>query len=268
MHQGCGKLTARKEQELGGITYMRLNQFKNQYFERDFRRVIIADVFSGSGSNAVGDEIIDGSPIRVLSAYQRANNGNLNIPVGFWFSDIRRDACGLLKKRIDVRFKSMNKLDIVIKEMEAKDAINELGAFIHRKKNAYLYLILDPNGPKNFPKEEVEDLIYGYSKRVDVIPHISAIAINRCIGARKKAKMQFMNWLAQIENFDEGFVASLSDGRKGWIRQPVQGDIWRWTMLPTFGRMPPKQDWNKQGFVKLNSEEGKAAVKFYCGETL
>jgi hypothetical protein len=44
--QGASEHTKRKEQEIGGLTKMRFNQFKSPYFR--YNNIYIADVFSGT----------------------------------------------------------------------------------------------------------------------------------------------------------------------------------------------------------------------------
>lgn len=259
--QGSSGLTPRKEFEIQSLTTLRLRQFKNQYFR--YPRVLCADVFSGSGSNEVGGEIIDGSPIRILNGYQAAKNFRRFC---FLFSDVRKQACELLTALVASKFPKLN-VPIGIEQLLASDAINLIGNIMDKNPDLFLYLVLDPNGPKDFPKREVEDLLAAFSKRTDVIAYISATTINRCIGARNKAGMDFGGWLGQIEDFDSGFVAAMTSGnRNGWIRMPIKGDRQKWTMLPTFGCMTPRNDWNKQGFVDLKSDEGRDAVKYYCGD--
>ncbi len=256
--QGSSVHTKRKEQEIGGLTKMRFNQFKSPYFK--FNNIYVADVFSGTGRNVIIDEIVDGSPIKLIEGVMGANNRNID--VNFFFSDVRTDACEQLHKYIVERFK----ISIATNVMLASDAINMLGSILKSNPNIFLYLVLDPNGPKDFPKNEVHDLLCEFPKRIDVIPNISATTINRCLGARDKAGRQMQGWLANIENFDEGFVSSLTmKGRCGWIRRPIKGDRFRWVIVPTFGCFKPKNNWEKQDYVDLNSEEGKETVKFYCG---
>lgn len=257
-HQGASEYTARKEFEIEGVTQMRFTQFKCQYF--NFETIICADVFCGTGTNVVGDEVVDGSPIRLLRGYLKAKNHRQNID--FWFSDIRKSACDMLQYQIKQQFGK----DMAPNHMDAANAVNELGNRLEQNPDAYLFLVLDPNGPKQFPKIEVEQLIRLYPRRIDVIPYISATTINRCLGARDKAGFEFRGWLGGIEDFDTGFVSALSaDNRRGWIREPIDGDRQRWTMIPTFGRMPPRNGWKKQGYVDLNSDAGRSVVQFYCG---
>jgi len=258
IHQGNSKHTERKEIEIKGVTSMRLNQFKSKYFK--YKEVICADVFCGTGRNLVDGNIVDGSPIRMLDGVLAANNKTLKTQ--FWFSDIRKSACDTLGKIIESRYD----LQIPIQQMSAADAVNKLGNYLNDHPGAYLCLTLDPNGPKDFPKTETQDLLSEFSKRVDVNPYISAGAMNRQLGARNKAGYQLNSWLAGIENFDEGFVRDLvAYNRDGWIRRPLTGDAWRWTMIPTFGMFKPRNSWGKQGYVSLNSKEAKDVIQFYCG---
>ena len=272
-HQGSSKYTVRKEFEIEGLTTMRLNQFKNKYFHS--KKIICADIFCGSGTNVLPDQTeIDGSPIKLIKGYLKAKGGqhnymfpsfgekNNNYTVDFWFSDIRQMPCDRLKKRIESEFG----LELEARKMAASDAINVLGDRLAHDPDRHLFAIIDPNGPKDFPVPELSDLISVYSKRVDVIPNISATAFNRCLGARNKAGRQLNWWIAGIENFTEGFVLSMSgNGRKGLIRVPDLSDNHKWTMIPTFGRFKPKHPWLKQGYVFIDSEEGKQAIQHYCG---
>lgn len=257
-HQGSSIYTERKEFEIYGVTAMRFNQFKNIHFK--FREVICADVFCGTGRNIIDGEIIDGSPIRMLDGWVKANNNTVKSV--FWFSDIRQDACNILEKIIKQRYQR----EIPVKKMSAADAVNELGNYLKSHPETYLCLTLDPNGPKDFPKYETQDLIKAFPNRIDVNPYISATAVNRQLGARNKAGYQLNSWLAGVENLDEGFIQTLvTKNRTGWIRKPIEGDRWRWTMIPSFGIFEPRNSWEKQGFVTINSEEAKNAIRFYCG---
>lgn len=256
--QGASRYTQIKEFGIHGLTKMRLTQFKCEHFK--YREVLIADVFCGSGSNFVEEKIIDGSPISILDGVKDACNRN--VIHNYWFSDIQAGSCDSLRRRIKIRFG----LDIDPKCMTAVNAINEIGEYLVKHPRTFLYLVLDPNGPKDFPKYEVQDLISKFGKRVDVIPYISANALNRQLYARNKAGYQLRSWIADIENFDSGFVKSIAaDGRSGYIRKPIPGDPNRWTMIPTFGIFHPRNAWEKQGYVYINSDDGRRAIKFYCG---
>ena len=261
--QGASKFTKAKEEGIEGVAYMRINQFKSPWFKSEHRKVIIADIFCGSGRNVVEDEQIDGSPIRILKAYHRANNAKLHgLEIDFWFSDVKKSSCESLSKYIYQLFGTERD----VAPMMASGAVNVLGERLQKEKDAYLLLVVDPNGPKDFPKEELEHLIRAFPRRVDVAPYISATTVNRCIGANRSGR-DFANWwIGGIENFNEGFVKSLVYGsRNGWIREPIPGDKFKWTLIPTFGCMKPKFDWKKNGYVEINSEDGKKAIEAYCG---
>jgi hypothetical protein len=258
-YQGSSIHTPRKELEIGGVAKVRFLQYKHAYFdERNITDIICADVFCGTGRNDIQGEIVDGSPLRVLKAYQRANNQVRNFK--FWFSDILPEACATLRTLIPPAN------NIKIEVMAAKDALNFLGNYLHTHPSSFLFLVLDPNGPKDFPIQEVAHLIASFSVRIDVIPYISATAIKRCIGAREKGGINFNGWLGSIENFDDGFIKILtSHGRQGWIRKHIEGDPQHWTMIPTFGCLPPRDGWEKQGLVYINTDDGKAEIDFLSG---
>lgn len=263
--QGASKCTLKKELHIEGVNYMRLTQFKNPHFQRKIRRVTIADIFCGSGRNVVEDEYVDGSPIRILRGFDRAFDEKLHgMRFDFWFSDVKKSSCESLNLLLQNKFGY--DLQKYIHPMLASDAINEIGNMLHEDRFLYVIMIVDPNGPKDFPRNELQDLIRGFSHRIDIIPYISATAINRCIGARDKAGRDFMGWLGEIENFDEGFVSSLTGmNRSGWIREPICGDGQKWTLIPTFGRMKPRNNWEGQGFYDLKEIEGKQIVRRLCG---
>jgi len=281
--QGQSKVTFKKEVGIGGISGMRFNQFKNDFFRQKYQKVIVADIFSGSGSNSPdGKSTIDGSPVQILSAFFKAsqNGKKINHKFKFMFSDIREQACLMLNEIVNAKFpykkQSLvsfmgNQLSydpvIQIRKWDASYAVGKIGEYMEAHPDTYLYLVLDPNGPKDFPKSEVEELVRFFSKRTDVLANISATAINRCIGARNKAKMQFCGWLNEIEDFG-GFVGSLAGGkRSGWIRKPLNGDPHRWTLISTFGCLAPSVAWKSEGYADLREEEGKNAVRFYTGES-
>ena len=267
--QGCSKITVQKEFDIFGVTYMRMLQSKNQYFFEQTPKIIIADVFCGTGVNEVSDEIINGSPVRILDAYVKASTpGKKTKPfkcnTHFWFSDIRKDACEALRRNI-----SNYSANSTVYNGSAANVINELGNAISKTNDCHLFLVVDPNGPKDFPKYEIEHLIRSFGKRVDVILNISATAINRCIGARNKAGTQFKSWLSEIENFDNGLVETIAGrGRDGWIRDPIDGDRQKWTILSTFGRFIPKHGWEKQGHYHVKSERGYEIRRKLCGGTI
>lgn len=263
--QGASKMTKAKEDGIKGITHMRINQFKDIWFRRKHRRVIVADIFCGSGRNVVEDEQVDGSPIQILQAYSEVKNKEklCGLNFDFWFSDVKKSSCESLEKYICQLFG----VNIGVKPMYASDAVNLIGNILAKDRSVYLLLIVDPNGPKDFPKEELEGLIRAFPKRVDVAPYISATTVNRCIGANRSGRDFSDWWIGSIENLDAGFIQSLTYNgkRSGWIRQPIQGDRFKWTLIPTFGHGKPHSGWEKGGYVEINSDAGKHAIDIYCG---
>lgn len=269
-HQGASAHTKRKEFEIGGITTMRMKMFKTKFFK--YRKILLADVFCGSGINEFCGEIVDGSPIKLLDGFFGAYGAfetkylfadHYNRQSSFWFSDVRGDACDSLKRLVQAKYG----LDIYPQRMFAKDAINHIGELMHKNKDMYLFLILDPNGPKDFPANEIEDMLKIFSKRMDIIPYISATTINRCIQAREKGGMNFgYGYLQYIQDFSSGFVKKIaSGGRFGWIRDQIPGDPQRWTLMPTFGCLKPRNNWEKQGYYDMNSPKGQLIIEHYCG---
>jgi len=275
--QGTSRFTERKEFEIGGLVKMRLSQLKSPSVAWSYDQIIIADVFSGSGENilSANDDPIDGSPLRLLSALSDAvttQRGQrlmalASRPVRFLFSDIRPDAITYLNQLIAQRWEQIDGLDASINTatLTASSAINLLNQAMRENPRAHLILVLDPNGPKDFPRDEVLDLINQCSRRMDVIPYISATAVNRCLQHRNQCGAHYDWWLSAIDQFDTGFVNAISAGRAGWVREPIQSDPQKWLMLPTFTpHLVPRNDWAKQGYVEINSARGQAAIAAYA----
>ena len=276
--QGASKYTERKEMEVFGITQMRLRQLKGLGPSRYYSELIIADVFSGSGENVLAnsDEPIEGSPVKIIQALDSAlHNKNGFNPMGLedksirlWFSDIRPAAVSHLEGILSAH-KMPSGLNIKCKvvQSEASRAIEQMHEHLDRKPSARLILVVDPNGPKQFPRDEVLRLLKRHSDKVDVIPYISATAVNRCLHHRDSCDVKYDWWLSSIEGFDTGFVFAIAEKRHGWIRLPIHGDNQKWLMMPTFSpNLVPQNDWAKQGFVEINSEEGIKAISVYAGD--
>jgi three-Cys-motif partner protein len=256
---------------------MRLGQLKSPSVAWAYDQIIIADVFSGSGENILSahDDPIDGSPLRLLHALTEAvmtkrgpNPMALaDRPVRFLFSDIRSEAIAYLNQLIPTRWARIPGLDVSFHTatLQASSAIQLLRETMTDDPRAHLILVLDPNGPKDFPRDEVLDLLRACSGRMDVVPYISATAINRCLRHRDQCGAHYNWWLSAIDRFDTGFVNAITAGRAGWVREPVQGDPQKWLMLPTFTpRLVPRNDWAKQGYVEINSARGQAAIAAYA----
>ena len=272
--QGASWLTERKEFEIGNLAKLRLMQLKSWAVDRHYDRIIIADVFSGSGENVLyaNDDPIDGSPMRLLWALNSAINtkkGPNPMALGkkridFLFSDIRQDAITHLKNVIDDRWDDMPNTYVWPEVYEASQAIRMLIDELIDNPRTHLILVLDPNRPKAFPRDEVLEMLARHSARVDVIPYISATAINRCLRHRESSGANYDWWLSTIDSFDSGFVLEISKDRKGWIREPVHGDPQKWLLFPTFPkRFYPTHDWARQGYVTIESPRGIDALRTY-----
>lgn len=276
--QGASRHTERKEIEIGGLVQMRLRQLKGMVPARHYDKIMIADVFSGSGENVVekGGDPIDGSPLRILwalqSAIQTQNGPN---PMGLagkevhlLFSDIRQTAIDHLSQVLADKHQKIVGPHIytTTMAMDAGNAMGLIGEFMARNRRAHLILVLDPNGPKDFPRDEVLNLLSAHSNRVDLIPYISATAVNRCLRHRDLCGATYNWWLSAIDRFDTGFVHAIARNRRGWIRKPIANDPQRWLMLPTFTtRLLPRNAWARQGYVEINSDAGNAAIAVYSG---
>lgn len=274
--QGASRHTERKEFEIGALVQMRLSQLKSHSVAWAYDQIIIADVFSGSGENilSANDDPIDGSPLRMLYALNAAvmtkKGPSLmaleSKPVRVLFSDIRSEAIAHLNQLIPDRWSPINGLDASIQTatLPASSAIRLLHETMRENTRAHLILVLDPNGPKDFPRDEVLNLMRECSGRMDVIPYISATAVNRCLRHRDQCGVNYDWWLSAIDRFDTGFVNAITAGRAGWVREPIIGDPQKWLMLPTFTpRLVPRNDWAKQGYVEINSARGQSAIAAY-----
>ena len=277
--QGASRFTERKEFEIGGLVQMRLRQLKSPMPSRYYDDIVIADVFSGAGENVISgkDDPIDGSPLRLLWALQTATQtksgpsimGLAGKSVRLFFSDIRADAIARLNNLISDRWTPISGLDTHISTatLPASKAIQLLHNTLAESPKTHLILVLDPNGPKDFPRDEVLAMLDQHSRRIDLVPYISATAVNRCLQHRNQCGAKYDSWwLSSVDRFDTGFIHAISRNRHGWIREPIHGDPQRWLMLPTFApQLTPRNDWAKQGYVEINSERGQAAIATYAG---
>jgi hypothetical protein len=276
--QGASRFTERKEFEIGALVQMRLRQLKGLQSSRYYNDVIIADVFSGSGENVISgrEDPIDGSPLRLLWALETATMrkdgpslmGFASKTIRLFFSDIRAEAVAKLATLIGDRWTPPPGLNTQIHTatLPASSAIALLHQTLNQSPSHHLILVIDPNGPKDFPRDEVLALLAAHSARVDLIPYISATAVNRCLQHRDQCGAHYGWWLSAIDRFDTGFIHAIARNRHGWIREPIKGDRQRWLMLPTFTpHLVPRNDWEKQGYVSLHSERGQAAMAAYAG---
>jgi len=269
--QGSSLITPRKERELYGLTHMRVNQFKSFGFN-EIDRIVFADVFSGNGNNVLEDQTeVEGSPVQITQAVVRASTTGpkaralLDKKFIFIFNDIRRDAVEKCREIVTPLFSPIasNIVSPQFWKMEASAAIAKLHRGMLNDPRMYAYLVLDPNGPKAFPRKEVLELCRCFGNRVDIVTNLSATAIYRTLRLKETHPEFNVPWLEGIEGIDDGYLRALTNNRFGWIRRPIEGDPQRWFIIPTFGRVQPWYDWHTQGYVKIHSSEGFSAMRAY-----
>ena len=104
-----------------------------------------------------------------------------------------------------------------------------------------------------------------FGNRVDLFVYIGMTAIKRVLALRETGRM-IHSYLNDVYDIKRDFLNKLHIKRSGaWIREPIPSDPWRWTVLASFGSMPPRNDWNKQGFVKMGSKQADKALNYYIG---
>jgi hypothetical protein len=129
-----------------------------------------------------------------------------------------------------------------------------------RRRERRLILIIDPNGPYGMPYEFIRKIMQSeYREQVDIILNFPVTAMKRLHGLRK-AKRCVAEWIGA---FDDVLINNLRANNEAWIREPIKGDSWQWTMLCYWGGFAPRGDWKAERFVKLGSARGRAAVNHY-----
>lgn len=264
-----------KQVNFRGIVKMRCMMFSG-FFGDGLKQISILrirDAYSGEGENTVEGIAIDGSPISILTGLEDATNDcpafrSVHHRVQLRFSDIRASAVEALEANVAGKFDRKADLFAVnsyhgmaqVQCCLAKEAVLEDTEWLKADKRRRLILILDPNGPKYLPFDEVMQMLVGpLRSRVDVLIHVSAGAIKRVLG-HAPAQKGMMDWFGR---FEPVFVGALNMGDDAWIRVPLKGDSSQWTMMAYWAAPAPKGDWRAKGFVQLASDEGQAAVEYY-----
>ena len=264
--QGAGALTEQKVIGVQGIVHTRLTMRKFKAGEV----TIVADVFSGDGVNEISeDEVVNGTPIAVINGYLLSRNrGNAaKSEIRIVATDIRPSAIERLRATVRNMFPSLNerKLTFACAVREAAEQIKALHQSLRKNPLRRLILILDPNGPKDFPFAEVEAVSTDpmVKDRVDIVIHISATSMKRVIGLAKKGTYRLDWWDAAIQHLGKDFLLKLAAGRPGWIRKMTPGDPWQWLVIAFFSGTPPKNDWERKGYVQIESDEGRNEIERY-----
>jgi three-Cys-motif partner protein len=297
--QGASKFTEKKEYDFLHLVKIRVTQMKTQrpYFD-GIRNLVVVDLFCGVGTNEVRCEetgvlkTVHGSPFSVMGAIDSAlkvknpadpDGEKIYSPKGLAkrnttivFNDIREHAAKHAYRKIEEVYPNVENgvwrpcpdfsAKIRTSSEPAKHAVRRLNITLREKRDSHAILIVDPNGPADFPREEIIRLIKDHPGRVDLIMYLSATSIRRCMGAAKSGKINF-DWLNGVEGLDAGFILSTAiKGRTVWIREPLKGDPQHWMMIPSFTQYPRLEDaWSKNGFADVNTPRGKELVNLYSG---
>lgn len=269
--QGCSPLaTAKKQESVEGVTFMETLRLKN--FNRD---VLFADIFCGSGENIVNGETINGSPISMLDGFLSAVVAMKEPPKSnyrFVFSDVaegRADSRLVAnvrnwQERVGMEpdpflFKAYTKgghavtAKLFYAQSWAEEAVEALKDKVIKNRNGFLVLFVDPNGPKAAPWKGMRELWDKAASRVRITVSISATTLKRIRAAKEVSQL---NW-AQVPDHISGMIEWFS-GAGGWVRSPVNADQWTVVCL---SKVPPRNGWNKGGFVLIDSNEGREMIK-------
>lgn len=264
-----------KQQGLVGIYHMIALRRKN------YRKpTVFVDLYSGNGKNVVGDEIINGSPLSMLEGIKKAvqsmrpeKKNPTGTPKAQWsivFNDIAPDrATDLLPENV-MRWQEENRLpvnkdviqltnsighkvDITVEYVCgcAKSLVDQIAHFLDKMKSAHVVMMVDPNGPKHAPWNELKCVWERHHEESQLIFHISATALKRVAKARASTAYDFAPMPDHISA-----LLDLFEDCKGWIRLPVGADQWTILMLSMF---PPRNGWEKERFLELDSERGREA---------
>jgi hypothetical protein len=244
MEQGCGYVTAIKEVQIKGTILMRLNMRKYQGY---IKRIGIFDIFCGDGKNSIGGETILGSPVEIINAIKESGIYQFK-PVDFFASDNRQTAVDTLGNLLNREIYPFN-LNII--KNPADKQLGFLEGYLRQYKLSHVILVVDPNGPKVLPFEQLNALSV-YSKRLDVIINISEIAIKRIKGC---SITKDCNWWAGYETFEDILWALKQRYKAGWLRDVVKGDNQKWRLMTLWDWTPPQNPWEAQGLYPIRSRQ-------------
>ena len=256
--QGVSEVTQKKELDFYGICNTRLMQRK---FQPYISRIYMFDVFCGDGHNVVNGDIMTGSPGTIANAIECSGITETK-DVFLICSDIRHDAITKLNNYFDNRKWSFGYGAF---ESTASDQIKHIHKIAKQDKKAHFIIVVDPNGPKALPFDEIEQLSKDKSvrNRVDIIVNVSATSIKRMVKHRISAGAKYDWWIKAVEYLGRDFFQRIAKNYKGaWIRKPL-GDKQGWVIMAYFNWSPPKNDWNKAGFIDFNSKQGQQALLSY-----
>jgi hypothetical protein len=278
--QGASGITRKKEHNFAGLAYMqimmRANAFAGLPGKGYVQKLRITDALCGNGLNLVEGEIVEGSPYAILNSLLKAAEKNDNIlraatrkQIQIFCSDINRDSVasldGVLRQDFEERFCNLFRVNdlsgmVQIERLPAADAVRRDTEWLQSSRGNWLAQTIDPNGIKDLPFCELHNLLASEAgrRRASVTINISATAIKRVL-AVPQAQKQISDWLSE---FRKMFIETLGSNEKAWVRLPVEGDRWQWTMV-TYWPTKPASDWRSAGFVDIKSAEGDEAIRRY-----
>ena len=283
MFQGASKITHLKERHLEGIVTMRFRMLTHHMKHID--RLVVADIFCGSGENNIDGHLIDGSPLAIMNGFQTAcgfgvSDTNTNKrresfrphsdKVEIQISDIRPDAVASAPLILADKYShkpdifSHNSFDSLVQVFEADAAvrIEDLHQRLVDRQNDRLFLFIDPNGPRALPYPQMMGLLSDHrvADRVDVVVNIAATHLKR-LNTNAVANVHIREWVGEYENL----FATVLNMRHGeaWIRKPIPGDAHQWSIIVYWSPPFPNWDWPKAGFTRIGSADGQAALRHY-----
>lgn len=258
LFQGVSDVTKKKELDFYGICSTRLMQRK---FQPYIKQIYLCDVFCGDGQNVINGEILSGSPVKMAQAIESSGITETKA-VYLIASDIRRDAVTKLNNHFS---ETQYSFETAIIQKTASEQIKYIHQVAIEEKDAHFILVVDPNGPKALPFNELKVIAQdkSVSSRVDVIINISVTSIKRMVRHRISAGANYPWWIKDVDCLGKDFFLRLAKDYKGaWIRKPL-GDKQGWVILAYFNWSPPRNDWSKAGFVNLHSNQGNQALLSY-----
>ena len=245
-HQGSSFVTPIKEIQINGVIKVRLNQRK---FHDWISKIIVADIFSGDGTNVISGTEIAGSPIEIIKAIKETKILE-HKDIEFLANDIRMESVEALKVRIEAE--NLERLPIQYHTKAADEALVTIEELLHNDRAAHCILLVDPNGPSVMPFDRIISLARMFSKRMDIIVNISETAIKRVLAS---PTCKDKNWWAGMQSFSDVLWNIFENYKEGWLRTVIKGDYQKWRFACFWNYAPPKHDWSKQGLLKISSEE-------------
>lgn len=267
--------TKPKQESLLGLYAMQAVRLKSWNGQ-----VYFFDLYSGSGRNIISKhnnhEVIDGSPITLLSSLAQAANTWVSNPLykaRVVFNDLDKDRVSQIpmnvirwqnkqgmtfnKDKVILPLKSGDQWEVNVQyeNFSADDALTAICDFMRKTPGVYSVITIDPNGPKDLPFEKLSSMMKDplLKNHLTFVLHVSANALKRVAGAKAAGKQQFCDLPENLA----GLIQLITDNPKGWIRTPEGKDQWTVLMLTEWA---PKSAWEKQGFHLFSSPEGKALL--------